>query len=179
MSFRLEALLQHRRFVEEGLQRQLADFQRHWAEAEGRLQDLRRQREETRQRRQVHLEAAQIPAILDCLRFLERQAELIRAQEQRVARLAAHLETKRAELLEAVKQRKMVDKLKARYLEEEQRREAQGEQKLIDELGSARHGGPGAAGGGQMLPPGAATRSPCGARPDPDGAKGQPGMRLI
>jgi flagellar FliJ protein len=141
MSFRLEALLQHRRFLEEGLQRQLADLQRQWAEAEGRLQDLRRQREETWERRRVHLEVGQIPAVLDCLRYLERQEELIRGQEQRVARLAAAREAKRGELLEAVKQRKMVDKLKARFLTDEQRREAQGEQKLIDDLGVTRHGG--------------------------------------
>jgi len=156
MSFRLEPLLRHRRFLEEGCQRQLAEAHRRWAEAEERLQDLLREREAARRNRSPRLAAGDIRAVLDVDRYLEGQEERIQEQARQVARLVQAREAKRADLLEAVKQRKMVEKLKDRHRAEELLRQARLEQKLSDDLGVYRRGGPAAGAHGQELPDGAA-----------------------
>ena len=71
--------------------------------------------------------------------FLERQKDLIKKQHAAIARAEAYVRQKRMELVEAMKDRKILDKLRENEFEEYLDEEKKNEQKVLDDLVSYKY----------------------------------------
>lgn len=120
--FKLEALRKFRQHLEDEKQKKLAEAQRNLEEALDQLSALLAQRERTeddlQQCQQQSTTGQQITVYLN---FLQKLAGDIEQQQEAVAGLRHTCDLAREEVLEAMKQRKILDKLKEkerkRYLE--------------------------------------------------------------
>lgn len=70
--------------------------------------------------------------------FIEKLKKMIKAQEQVIIRAEAYVEEKRAELVEAMRDRKTLEILKESDFEEFLTEEKKSEQKVVDEIVSYR-----------------------------------------
>ncbi|MBL0732503.1 MAG: flagellar export protein FliJ [Desulfosarcina sp.] len=133
--FSLEALLSHRKSIEESLQKELADLQRLLQEEMNRKMDFEKEREkvmtELERKRSTGITAGDHLIYHD---FVQRLASNIDQQDQRLFEVGKKIENKRIVLLEAVKNRKALEKLKEKGLEAYARKIAQKEQFFINEV---------------------------------------------
>jgi flagellar export protein FliJ len=138
--FTLDPLLNHRRLLEEGLQRELADLESKRQAVEHRLEAV-----------EHALTTCGVPGAgpdgacpgagmlqLRALRLqhLAREREIWR---QRLAAATKASATKRAELIEIVKSRKIIEKLKEKGLREYRATESRKEQAFLNEMAVLRH----------------------------------------
>lgn len=138
--FRFEALLAARRHAEEGLQKELAEARRILAAEQAALarqKHARRQCVQDRLRRQR--QGFRGPDMLLFHAYLERLEREIEAQQKRVAGAERTVGQKRQALLEAVKKRKMLARLKEKDLDKHLRDLAERERKFMDDVAVRRH----------------------------------------
>jgi flagellar FliJ protein len=141
-AFRFEALLTARRHAEEARQKELAEAQRRLAAEQAELAGLRdalRSDDRAWRRRQKR---SFMPVDLQLnMAHLERLERAIAVQAQRVEAAGRQVRQRRQALIEAVKKRKILEKLKEKDRAAHARRLAERERKLMDELagrGAAR-----------------------------------------
>jgi len=138
--FPLETLLKHRLFIEERLQRELAECRRELLAEEARLNDWRRQ-QETQARR--FFESATVgmhpSEAIQHHRFMTRLATSEADQLRQVAEVRRKLSVKRSDLLEAVKQRKTLEKLKSKQARAHRDAQHKTEQAFISEMAITRY----------------------------------------
>ncbi|HNR13746.1 MAG TPA: flagellar export protein FliJ [Thermodesulfobacteriota bacterium] len=133
--FALESLLGHRKFTEELFQKELAVLVRRFLEEQEDLLNLGRVRDslvtafELKQR-----EAATISELLVYTTFLERVSKEFEKKSEQVAALESTISAKRNDLLEAMKKRKTLDRLKEKGLKAFIHEENSQEQKFINEV---------------------------------------------
>jgi len=138
--FRLEPVLKHRKHQEERIQKEIAELQLHIDEINKELQllidNMTRCEEEVCR---LQREGVTISEQLTYCQYIENLTCRCRRLELEVVRLCEQREAKRLELMEAVKRRKMIEKLKEKknlcYLEEL----LHTEQKLLDEAAVCRY----------------------------------------
>lgn len=134
--FSLEPVLQHRLTIEENLQRELADIQQHQLRMRRQEDELEQQRQklyaEIRQRHKFGITISEGLTFADFSTALNLEIELLKVELQQLER---KVEKKRQELLEAVKNRKILDKLKERQTIAYQGRLQKKEQDFLDEMG--------------------------------------------
>ena len=139
-SFKLQTLLNHRRHQEEALQKLLADVHRELTVEQNQLHRQKRAKREnahTLQQKQ-----ATGCTVTDCLlyvNYIEQLSRDIDQQRQRVKQAEKKVRNKRQELLEAVKKRKVLEKLKEKGHQAYLKKLMQNERKLMDEIASTRH----------------------------------------
>lgn len=133
--FSLESLLSHRKSIEESVQKELADLQRLLHEEMNKEMNFKKEREkvmnELEQKISTGITAGDN---LTYHNFIHRLAVNINQQDQRLLELKKEIENKRINLLEAVKNRKALEKLKEKRLKTYTRRLAQKEQYFINEV---------------------------------------------
>lgn len=113
--FPLQALLQHRIFIEERLQRELADCERIHLAAQHQLDHWRREQiTQIEHHNNKTIGGIRPSDAIAHHRFMSRLAALEQDQVQVVADTQRKLAVKRGDLLEAVKQRKTLERLKAK-----------------------------------------------------------------
>jgi flagellar FliJ protein len=139
-NFKLESVLQHRKHIEEKYQRELAETL-HALEAENEtLARLKLSRDQIKsdleQRLTEDINAAEM---LHFNKYLDRLSFDISIQRKRVVEAEEKLEQKRLELTEAVKSRKIMDKLKDKDLATEFERIQKTEQNFMNEIAVNRH----------------------------------------
>ncbi len=138
--FKLETVLKHRKHLEEKAQQVFAKSSRRWDRARQALEVLTHNRQQYQQElnRKMREDAAAGELIL-YHRYLNRLAREIEAQDALVEELAAQKEEHRAQLVVALKDRKIIERLKERFLESEARKTREGEQKQINEAAVNRY----------------------------------------
>jgi flagellar FliJ protein len=138
--FKLESLLQHRKHVEDVFQRELADTLKLLEEEKRALMQMVTNRghieEDLKQRLEHDLAAAEM---LSFHKYLDRLALDITVQKARVSEAEKRFEQKRLSLTEAVKDRKIMDKLKEKQLAAETERMQKQEQGFMNEVAINRH----------------------------------------
>jgi flagellar protein FliJ len=133
--FRLEPVLQVRKRTEEKLQRELAQRRLEWEAASSQLAGMegnrRRYRRELQEKRMRGMTVAELE-LYDAY-FLRLDDDIAR-QESSVRDLAAAMETKRFELVEAAKKKKILERLKAKQHEAYAYEEVRRENRFLDEI---------------------------------------------
>jgi len=138
--FKLESLLQHRKYIEEIFQCELADTLQALVEKRKSLERMKADRDriqnDLHQKLKNGIDAAEM---LHFHEYLNRLALDMTAQKARVAEAEKNLEQKRNELVEAVKNRKIMDKLKDKQLAAEVDRLQKNEQNFMNDVAISRH----------------------------------------
>ena len=133
--FSLEPLLNHVKFEEENLQKELGLLKRHLFADMDKLLDLKNKTIEVK----MELEEKQKGGLIASMNilyynFAERLSDDIINQKKIIVAGEKKVEQKRAVLLETVKKRKILDKLKEKGLREYMNDLLHKEQKFIDEI---------------------------------------------
>jgi flagellar FliJ protein len=138
--FRFETLLATRRSAEEIRQKELAEARRELAAEQAALREKKsRQRRCMLDLQQAQRQGFRAPAIQLYAPFLARMEREIAAQQKRVATAERKVNQKRSALIEAVKKRKVLEKLKEKDQEEHLSATALRERKFMDDVASRHH----------------------------------------
>jgi flagellar protein FliJ len=133
--FNLEPLLNHRRYLEELLQKELADLKIRLDAEKDRLWILRQKKRKTvlqLQERQTDGRAAsEIKLYID---FVEHLSKEVEAQRQKVQEAERLFSLKRQDLVAAMKKRKILDRLKEKGLQAYEQEQLKKERNLMDEV---------------------------------------------
>jgi len=138
--FKLEAVLTHRQHQEESARKVFADAARELSRARQVLTDMETVR--AQYRRAMRLKQDNNGSAMELIlytRYLARLASEIDEQQHTVETLAADKEEKRMTLMTALKDRKVIEKLKERYLADEEKKERDMEQKLVNDVAISRY----------------------------------------
>lgn len=136
----MESVLRHRKHLEEAAQMAFAAALRRLTQARRALEDLIRNQQAYQQELKRKMQAnARADELVRYHRYLGRLDREIGSQTDIVEALEVEKEEKRAALLEALKDRKVLEKLKAHYLETEARGQWAQEQKLMNEAAVNRY----------------------------------------
>jgi flagellar FliJ protein len=133
--FNLEPLLNHRRYLEEMLQKELADLKiRHKTEKD-KLWALRQKRRKTvlqlQEKQTDGRPASEIKLYID---FVEQLLNEMEAQRQKVLEAERRFNLKRQELVAAMKKRKILDRLKEKGLQAYEQEQLKKARNLMDEV---------------------------------------------
>ena len=138
--FKLEALLNHRRHQEEICQKALSRAERHLADEQGKLRqhkiDQRNQGQLLQAKQQAKINIADIVLSVN---YLQQLTQIIENQKICVRAAAKQVNQRRSELIDAVKKRKTLEKIKERQWVAYCQKMMQDERKRMDEVAAIRH----------------------------------------
>ncbi len=138
--FPLQPLLNHRRHVEEELQKEMAAIQQRLNTERQRAEDLCRSLVIHRQQLDSMQRTGDTAGnLLMVVRHMEHLASAVSRQEETLRRAAQRLEEKRSDLIEAVKQRKVLETLKEKAQQAYQDDVNEKEMRLINEIAIGRY----------------------------------------
>jgi flagellar FliJ protein len=135
--FNLESLLNHRRYQEEVLQKELAGLKIRLAAEKDKLWVLRQKKRKTVQ--QLHEKqtdgrpASEIKLFVD---FVDQLSKEMEAQRQNVLEAERDFNLKRQDLIAAMKKRKTLDRLKEKGLQAYEHEKFKKERSFMDEVAS-------------------------------------------
>ena len=133
--FNLEPLLNHRRYQEEVLQKELAVLKKHLAEEERKLRALRKKKRQFllqfQKKQKDGCPASEIKLYFD---FVDHLSKEIDTQHQKVLEAQRILNFKRQDLIAAMKKRKTLDRLKEKGLQTYQKEQLKQERHQMDEV---------------------------------------------
>jgi len=133
--FNLEPLLNHRRYQEEVLQKELADLKIRLAAEKEKLGILRqKKREYIRQLQKKQSEGCAASEIKLYVDFVDRLSKETEAQKQNVLKAERQFNRKRQDLIAAMKKRKTMDRLKERGLQAYEQEQLKKERNFMDEV---------------------------------------------
>lgn len=140
-TFKLQALLDHRKEIEETILMKIAEIERRLREKEEALRVLKEKRRDVMERmKKKGTKGLQASSLSVFYNFID----YIRAEEEtgeKVKRLLENeCEEERRNLREAAKSRKIIEKLKERQCERYAIHMSVSEKKILDEVGILRHG---------------------------------------
>ncbi|MCU0590668.1 MAG: flagellar export protein FliJ [Desulfobacterales bacterium] len=138
--FRFETLLNVRRHAEECLQKELSEARQALTDEQSVLRDKKNARRQClqEQRRKQH-RGFRGPDMLLFGNYLQRLERDIDAQQKRVATAERRVGQKRQALIEAMKKRKIIEKIKEKDRDSHLRALAELERKFIDEAAARSH----------------------------------------
>ncbi|MBW2486768.1 MAG: flagellar export protein FliJ [Deltaproteobacteria bacterium] len=133
--FKLESLLNHRRYQEEVLQKTLADLKKHLQAEQHQLRNLKKKK-----RRNVQLlsamqrkgrPASELKLYVD---FIDHLTAELTAQAKRVMEAQRRFDATHRELMVAMKKRKILEKLKAKGRRAYEQTQFKKERALLDDV---------------------------------------------
>ena len=137
--FNLESLLNYRRYQEEILQKELADFKNQLIQQEQQLRQLKQAwRKYSLELHQRQRSGGTVSGVIIYFRYLDRLTADIEKQKRRVLKTKKQFEKKRRELLDIVKKRKTLEKLKEKGFDTFQQQQRKKERDLLDEVAATR-----------------------------------------
>lgn len=137
--FNLQRVLSYRETVEDALMTELAAITSEHEREVARLEHIRRTRDSFRVGMKEKLAEGDPEVIRRAHGYLTALSERVADQKETVRQIGLKKEEKTAEVVEASKERQVLDKLKE-IKATEHRRETQGEeQKFLDEVAGTRH----------------------------------------
>lgn len=138
--FKLKPVLDYRRSIEDRMMTAFAEKARRLEMEKETLEGLRRKKSSlVRRFGDMQKKTMKADDVARLVSFLDRLREEERAQEARVRDAAAEAEERRKELLEAVKQRKVLEILKERQERDHRQITARKELSRLDEFGIDRY----------------------------------------
>jgi flagellar FliJ protein len=138
--FKLETVLKHRRHLEESAQKDFFEARCQWEQARSALDIMTRNQHQYRHELKDKMRSAAAAAdVVLYQRYIGRLKMEIESQTMLVEDLDRQKEKKRLRLLVALKNRRMLEKLKKRFQETEARKDFQAEQKLLNEVAVTRY----------------------------------------
>ena len=138
--FKLEALLTHRRHQEESCQKELAEVRRKLADEQDKLGRKRREKRENVQKlQQLQRESTAVSDLILYVNYVQQLSKDIENQTRRVQEVTKKVNQKRNALVLVMQKRKILEKLKDKDRQAQQKKLMQGERKLMDEIASIRH----------------------------------------
>ena len=138
--FKLEALLNHRRHQEESCQKELAEVRRKLADEQDKLGRKRREKRENVQKlQQLQRESTAVSDLILYVNYVQQLSKDIENQTRRVQEVTKKVNQKRNALVLVMQKRKILEKLKDKDRQAQQKKLMQGERKLMDEIASIRH----------------------------------------
>lgn len=133
--FNLEPLLNHRRYQEEILQKELAHYKKRLAAEKQKLRDIKKKRRKYLRQLQHKQKASRpVSEIKLYLDFVDRLSEDLEAQNQRVVKAERRFNRKRQDLVVAMKRRKTLEKLKENGWRAHQHKILKKEREFMDEV---------------------------------------------
>ncbi|MDX2500431.1 MAG: flagellar export protein FliJ [Deltaproteobacteria bacterium] len=138
--FKLQSLLSHRRHQEEVCQKELADAQRNLSTAQEHFRRLKKDKRDNVQKLQFRQkERHSTPNILIYTKYIEQLSRDIETQREQVSIASQDVRHKRDDLIDVVKKRKTLEKLKEKERLAYQQKMMQAERKFNDEVAATRH----------------------------------------
>ncbi|MDY6972436.1 MAG: flagellar export protein FliJ [Thermodesulfobacteriota bacterium] len=134
--FTLEPVLNHRTLVEEKLQKELAVFKRALADEKEQLWALRKARTgflgELKQKQEQSTTVSEIALYVG---YIERLSRNLDQQREKISAVEEKVNQKREDLIEAMKKRKTIEKLKEKTLKACRQELSKKEENFLDEVG--------------------------------------------
>jgi flagellar export protein FliJ len=138
--FKLEALLNHRRYQEEACQKELAQARRKLCAKREKLDRKRREKRESLEKLQAKKNnSTTVSDIMLYMNYIAQLSKEIEEQALRVRKSSKLVDQKRHELISIMQKRKTLKKIKYKEWRAYQQKLIQDERKLMDELASIRH----------------------------------------
>ena len=138
--FNLESLLHHRKYTEEICQKELAESKRLLSDEKKKLKDYKKEKQKCwTQLQQKQKEGNPASEILVYIHYIERLSKDLAGQHQRVLAAKKKFGQKRLALIEAMKKRKILEKLKAKGLAEYQQMMRKKERDFMNEIAVNQH----------------------------------------
>ncbi|MFH1625486.1 MAG: flagellar export protein FliJ [Pseudomonadota bacterium] len=137
---RFETILKHREWIEDKVQRELAEIKYSLKEEEQRLASYDQLRKDAL--RELHLRQRKgtfVSEVLLYFSFLNQLSMQIRRQKGIIDDIRSKFSKKLEELIEASKRKKIVMKIKEKELKELLMEELKKEQRFMDEIGITRY----------------------------------------
>ena len=133
--FNLQPLLNHRLYQEEILQKELAEFKKYLAEEQKKLRIIKQKKQDcSQQLQQRQRNDGTVSELILYFRYLNRLSKDLDNQRQQVANAEKKFNQKRKELIEIMKKRKMLEKLKDKGWKGFQHRMLKNERDFMDEI---------------------------------------------
>jgi len=137
--FSLGPVLNHRKFLEENLQKELGPLKKQLVDKKNKLAKLKDSRRQFRSEWQSKQQQTMtVSESLLYVRFFEKISGKITQQTEHVSEAENAVDAKRADLIEAVKKRKALEILKEKGFKRYQQRILLNERNFIDEMASVR-----------------------------------------
>jgi flagellar FliJ protein len=133
--FRLDSILNHRRYQEQALQKELAALKKNLTQEQNKQQAIKDKRHMySLELQQQQSKDGTVSEIGLYLKYIDRLSQDLDAQRQRVSTAAKQLDQKRQSLLDMMKKRKTLDKLKEKGLRNYQQKMLKKERAFMDEV---------------------------------------------
>jgi flagellar FliJ protein len=133
--FNLEPLLNHRRYQEEILQKELAGLKIRLAAEKDKLRVLKKKKRQYLGQLQLKQQSGRpVSEIRLYLHFVDHLSKEMNAQNQRVLRAEKGFNLKRQDLIEAMKKRKTLEKLQEKGFQAHQQKMLKKERDFMDEV---------------------------------------------
>lgn len=135
-TFKLESLLSHRKFVEDGLQREFVDIGERVSQAKRMEKRLKDTHAHLTEKLKKKLQKPR-PVSENCLyvNYLAYLSDRIGKQQKKVQEAETKKREKKVALLKAVKKRKMLERLKETHADQFYKFSLKKEQNVSDEIG--------------------------------------------
>jgi flagellar FliJ protein len=134
-TFKLQAVLDHRQFVEDNLKKQLAEIRNQITTAQKKLESLKGKEMNTtaalKKGQATGLSSDQVVAYHT---YLQRLVDRITKQRKRIDEIKEQESEKQGEIREAMKRRQVLEKLKDQGLDRYQKLKLKKEMNFIDEI---------------------------------------------
>ena len=135
--FNLESLLNHRRYQEEILQKELAGLKVRLAAEKDKLWVLRQKKRKTvQQLQEKQTDGRLVSEIKLFVDFLDQLSKEMEAQRENVLEAERNFSLKRRDLIAAMKNRKTLDRLKEKGLQAYEQEQFKKERSFMDEVAS-------------------------------------------
>jgi flagellar FliJ protein len=133
--FSLQSLLNHRKHIEENLDKELSQVKRAMNIEKRRLESIIRDKINCQQRLQKKQSSGKkIHEIILCFNYLDKLSKEIDTQTRRLKDVKKEYQLKRGELIEAMKKRKTLDRLKEKEMKAFDYLQMKNEQEMINEV---------------------------------------------
>ena len=137
--FPLKAVLKYRKMLEENLQKELGVLKRLLADDRKKLSDIKNiKRKYTKELQSKQQKAISVSDSLLYIRFIDRLSRNLVVQNDRVLQSEKNVDQKRNELLEALKKKKVLEKLKEKGVETYNQNALNKERSFLNEMASVR-----------------------------------------
>jgi len=134
-TFNLQVALDHRQFLEDNLKKELAEIKQQVAKAREQLDTMKRKEMNTAAvLKDEQAKGLSSDGVIAYHAYLKRLADRIKRQKSTLGKLMEAESEKQGQLLEAMKRRQILEKLKERGLDRYNRTMLKKEMELIDEL---------------------------------------------
>ena len=133
--FNLQPLLNHRRYLEEVMQKELAQSRKRLTAEQNKLRSLKEKKREYSQRLQQRQKVnGTVSELILYLRYIDRLSTELERQHRQVIVAEKDFKTKRKDLIEIMKKRKVLEKLKENRLKAYRQQMLKHERKFMDEV---------------------------------------------